>query len=161
MITVIKKKGNQPPFDPDKIKTSIINAGNDGGIVISSKEAELMTHDVKKNIVALRGEDGVTSSYEVRELIKVALKNFGFPQIVEFYERGKLHDTADIRRHLAAIEQHRKALEDLTEGNLTDVKKHKEMEVGEDLKKSEDPSEPEDDYEFADLRTEIYKSKDH
>lgn len=157
MITVIKKKGNKQPFDPNKIKTSIINAGNDAGIIISSKEAELMTHDVKKNIVALRGEDGITSSYEVRELIKVALKNFGFPQIVKFYERGKLHDTADIRRHLKAIEDHRKALEALTEGNLNDIKKHKE--VG-DSKNSEDLEEPANDHEFAHLRTEIYKSKD-
>lgn len=160
MITVIKKKGNQQPFDPNKIKTSIINAGNDGGIILSSKEAELMTHDVKKNIIALRGEDGITSSYEIRELIKVALKNFGYPQIVKFYERGKLRDAADIKRHLEAIEQHRKALEELTEGNLADVSKYKQGEVGEDPKNSENPKEPVDDYEFADLRTEIYKSKD-
>lgn len=145
MLTVIKKKGNRQPFDPHKIETTIVNAGNDGGIMITAKEAELMAHDVEKNLIALRGENGVVSSYEIRALIRAALKNFGFPQVIKYFERGKLHNPSDIERHKHAIAMHQAALTELTGGKA---------------EKPTDDKESEEDYDFTDLKTEHYKSSD-
>lgn len=114
MLTVIKKKGNEEPFDQNKLIVSILNAARDAEIPMSHKEAELAASDVKKQLEALRGPQGVTSSFEVRAMVRAALRGMGFGKVSQMFERGRLFDPDDIERHRQAIRDHEKALEELT-----------------------------------------------
>ncbi|PKK39926.1 hypothetical protein ABB02_00715 [Clostridiaceae bacterium JG1575] len=122
MITVIKRNGNQQPFDEHKLRVSILNAARDAGVQMSDKETKLVAEDVEHLLKALRGEEAVTSSIEIRSLVRTSLVNFGYSQVAELFERGKLADITDIERHRKALEEHRKALETLTNQKIVVVK---------------------------------------
>lgn len=113
MITVIKRKGREQGFDLAKIETSIFNAARDVGVPMSEKECQLAASDVLKKILALRGEEAKTSSYEIRELVEISLAELGFKKVAEAFERGKPADQTDIERHVEAIRMHRQALKEL------------------------------------------------
>ena len=65
MLKVIKRSGAIQPFDQKKIRTSILNASRDAGMPINNKEAKLLSEDVERQLTAVNGENGVTTSFEV------------------------------------------------------------------------------------------------
>lgn len=118
MIYVIKKNGKQQPFDPAKIQTSVLNAAKDADIQMSFKEARLVSDDVERQLIALIGKDGLASSFEVRSLVRAALRELGYNSVVEMFERGRSDDYSDIKRHLEAIQMHTEALDQLAKAEL-------------------------------------------
>lgn len=161
MLTVIKKRGNKQPFDRDKIKTSINNAARDAELIITSKEADLMSQDVERHITAIRGKDGVTNSYEIRAMVRLVLQEFGFPKIVQFFERGKLADMTDIDRHRQAIAEHQAALAELLREQGEPELSMEDRDVApRDMTDEEDVETPLEDVNIFDLKTEHYKNRD-
>lgn len=110
MIKVIKKDGRHQAFDPAKIRTSVLNASQDVGHIMSKKEAQLISDDVERQVVALHGAEAITSSYELRSLVRAALREFGYTKVAESFETGK-GDMSEVQRHLQAIQEHARALE--------------------------------------------------
>ncbi len=118
MLKVLKRSGAIQNFDPEKIGTSILNAARDAGILMNDKEARLLSEDVKKQIIEQKGEDGIISSLEIRSMVGTALDNLGFSKVGDLFDRGKALDLTDIQRHLDAIDEHTRALEELAKLNL-------------------------------------------
>lgn len=118
MLKVIKRSGAIQPFDQKKIRTSILNASRDAGMPINNKEAKLLSEDVERQLTAVNGENGVTTSFEVRSMVRAALRELGFDNVSQLFERGKKDDLTDIQRHLQAIQDHTKALEELARENV-------------------------------------------
>ncbi len=88
MIKVIKKDGRVVNFEPEKINTSLSNCSSDLNTHLNKVDADLLTKDVEKKIRSLRGNDGITSSYEIISLILEALHNMGFKNIAESYYKN-------------------------------------------------------------------------
>ena len=84
-MTVIKKDGRKQPFIPHKIITSAIGTARDVGVNLSAREGEILSQDVAKVLIGLRGEDGVTSSYEIRMILAITMKRFGYPSAATEY----------------------------------------------------------------------------
>lgn len=124
MIKVIKRDGREQAFDPAKLRTSIINSGKDAGLLIAPKEAKIVAEDVERKIIAMHGEDGNTSSDELRELLNDTLIELGYPKVAKYFERGRVEDPDDIHRHLDAIRRHTRALAELTEEEEDKDKTH-------------------------------------
>ena len=129
MLKVIKRSGSIQPFDQKKIRTSILNASRDAGIPINNKEAKLLSEDVQRQLTATKGEDGITTSFEVRSMVRAALRELGFDNVSQLFERGKKDDLTDIQRHLQAIDEHTKALEELARENLGGPAVQQEIET--------------------------------
>lgn len=89
-MTVIKKDGRKQAFDPTKIALSSIGAARDVGVKLSDREGEMLSQDVTQAIARLRGNDGQTSSYEIRMLLGLALKQFGYGKVAESYLQDAL-----------------------------------------------------------------------
>ncbi len=160
MLTVIKKRGNKQPFDAEKIMISINNAARDADLILTKKETELMAKDVERHIISIRGKDGVTNSYEIRALVRLVLQEFGFPQIVQSFERGKVNDFSDIERHRQAIAEHQACLDELLRAQTEADSIHEDREpVPEEP--DEDPIEKaiHMDHPFANMKTEHHKKE--
>lgn len=128
MIYVIKRSGKQQPFDPAKIQTSILNAAKDAGVQMTFKEARLMSDDVERQLIALNGKDGLTSSFEVRSLVRAALREFGYVNVAEMFERGRTEDYSDIKRHLEAIQMHTDALDRLAKAERNEHENEQDLD---------------------------------
>ena len=153
MLKVIKRSGTMQPFDQRKIRTSILNASRDAKIQMNDKEARLLSEDVEHHLVALRGEDGITSSFEVRSMIGIALRELGYGKVGELFERGRKDDLTDIQRHLQAIDEHTKALEELAIESLGDA-----AIDGSDSDQTENEDDLGDEFEDKDInKTHHYK----
>ncbi len=126
MIYVIKRSGKQQPFDPAKIQTSVLNAAKDAGVQLTFKEAKLMSDDVERQLKAMYGEEGITSSFEVRSLVRAALREFGYSNVAQMFERGRTDDYSDIKRHLEAIQMHTEALDQLAQAEQAENEKEKD-----------------------------------
>ncbi len=87
MLKVIKRDGRVIDFNEENIKTSIANSASDSGIQITKKELELIAHAVQKTIIKMRGVDGVTSTFEIRNVIVRELNEFGYKAIAADFER--------------------------------------------------------------------------
>lgn len=87
MLKVIKRDGRVIDFNEDNIKTSIANSASDSGIQITKKELDLIAHAVEKTIIKMRGVDGVTSTFEIRNVIVRELNEFGYKSIAADFER--------------------------------------------------------------------------
>lgn len=87
MLKVIKRDGRVIDFNEDNIKTSIANSASDSGIQITKKELDLIAHAVEKTIIKMRGVDGVTSTFEIRNVIVRELNEFGYKAIAADFER--------------------------------------------------------------------------
>ena len=87
MLKVIKRDGRVIDFNEDNIKTSIANSASDSGIQITKKELDLIAHAVEKTIIKMRGVDGVTSTFEIRNVIVRELNEFGYKAIAGDFER--------------------------------------------------------------------------
>ena len=87
MLKVYKKSGRKEDFLVHKISTAIERAGDASHIQLSQKEIDLITNDVVKTIIAIRGEDGLTSAYEIRSIVTKVLRDMGFGKVSNaFYE---------------------------------------------------------------------------
>jgi transcriptional regulator NrdR family protein len=87
MLKVIKRDGRVIDFNEENIKTSIANSASDSDIQITKKELELIAHAVEKTIIKMRGVDGVTSTFEIRNVIVRELNEFGYKGIARDFER--------------------------------------------------------------------------
>ena len=87
MLKVIKRDGRVIDFNEENIKTSIANSASDSGIQITKKELEIIAHAVQKTIIKMRGVDGVTSTFEIRNVIVRELNEFGYKAIAADFER--------------------------------------------------------------------------
>jgi transcriptional regulator NrdR family protein len=90
MVKVVKRDGRVTDFKKDNIRTSVGNSANDSGIQLTQKELDLIANAVEKAIVKVRGQDGITSTYEIRGVIVRVLKEMGYKKIAkDFYEQEK------------------------------------------------------------------------
>src|SRR5690554_5461823 len=91
MLKVVKRDGRIVDFDPDRIKTSVANSARDSEIQITEKELKLIANSVEKTIKRVRGEEGITSTYEIRGVVVRSLKDMGYRNIAkDFYEHSKV-----------------------------------------------------------------------
>lgn len=91
MLKVVKRDGRIVDFDPDRIKTSVANSARDSEIQITEKELKLIADSVEKTISKVRGETGITSTYEIRGVVVRALKDMGYRNIAkDFYNHSKV-----------------------------------------------------------------------
>lgn len=81
MLKVIKRDGRVIDFNAENIITSIANSASDSNIQITKKELDLIAHAVEKAIIKTRGIDGVTSTFEIRNVIVRELNEFGYKAI--------------------------------------------------------------------------------
>lgn len=84
-MMVIKKDGRLQNLDPEKIKTSVLNAASDAGTILNEADVKILANDVVKVIEKIRGENGNTSSYEIIGALIDILKRDGFNKVVEAY----------------------------------------------------------------------------
>lgn len=106
MLRVVKRDGRIIEFKKANIITSVANSARDSQIQLTEKELELIAKSVEKTIKEVRGEDGVTSTYEIRGVVVRALKEMGYKNVAkDFYEGEK------IRREEIA-EERREEIED-------------------------------------------------
>lgn len=84
-MNVLKRDGRTEAFALEKIATSVINAADDVNVRISDKDGLIVAMDVQNLIRRLRGEDGLTSSYEIRGVLNCVLRHFGYHKVFEHY----------------------------------------------------------------------------
>lgn len=84
-MTVIKKNGQHEAFNAAKLSLSAVTSAKEQGIVMSEKEGDLIAQDVLKMVRGFRGNDGLTSVYELRTLLGHALRQFGYKKVAKQY----------------------------------------------------------------------------
>lgn len=84
-MKVIKKDGRLQDLNPDKIKTSILNAANETAAIVNESDIKILVSDVVKTIENIRGENGNTSSYEITGVIIDILKRDGFNSVIQAF----------------------------------------------------------------------------
>lgn len=91
MLKVVKRDGRIIDFQSSNVMTSVANSARDSQIQLTEKELILIAKAVEKTIKEVRGEDGVTSTYEIRGVVVRALKEMGYKNIAkDFYEGEKI-----------------------------------------------------------------------
>ena len=91
MLKVVKRDGRIIDFDLERVKVSVENSARDSHIQVSSKELDLIGKSVENTIRKVRGEGGITSTYEIRGVVVRVLKEMGFKNIAkDFYEGEKI-----------------------------------------------------------------------
>lgn len=89
-MNVIKKNGRQEPFQADKLALSAINTAGDLSQTITNKEGQMIAADVLSIVRQIRGNDGLTSVYELRTILGNVLKQFGYKRVAQHYLCGGL-----------------------------------------------------------------------
>ncbi len=84
-MDVIKRDGRLQELDVTKIKTSILNSSLDSNRIINESDLKILTNGVVKKLNSLRGEAGMTSSYEILAIVISILKSEGFTEIASAY----------------------------------------------------------------------------
>lgn len=84
-MKVLKKDGRLQDFQIDKLATSITNCASDINLILSDKDSRLLSQDVLNKIKKLRGEEGLTSSYEIRAIMTEMMINSGFNALCNHY----------------------------------------------------------------------------
>lgn len=92
MLKVIKKNGNIVDFAPEKIKLSLSNSADDIKYNINQKELGIIAKEVENRIISMRGEDGLTSNFEIRSVIIRELKDMGYGKIADSYYKCRKSD---------------------------------------------------------------------
>ncbi|MCX7904592.1 MAG: ATP cone domain-containing protein [Caloramator sp.] len=83
-MKVLKKDGRIEEFYKDKIITSIENASDDVKEPLTLSDVENVVHEVEKILYNLNKKEVTT--HEIREVIILVLKNFGFHDVAEAYK---------------------------------------------------------------------------
>lgn len=100
MLRVVKRDGRIIDFKSLNVKTSVANSARDSKIQLTEKELELIAESVEKTIKDVRGEEGVTSTYEIRGVVVRVLKEMGYKNIAkDFYEGEKIRR----KEHMEAV----------------------------------------------------------
>ncbi len=88
-MKIIKKDRRVENFSIDKLSTSLLNAAKDLDLILNESDICVISNDVEKVIRDIRGEDGVTSSYEVIGVVIRTLNNERFTEVVKAYTEYK------------------------------------------------------------------------
>lgn len=84
-MRVIKKDGRIQSFDIIKIRSSILSASIDSNTIINEADLKVLSNSVLKSLKDLRGDDGITSAYEIFAIIIETLNKDGFKDIAMSY----------------------------------------------------------------------------
>lgn len=84
-MRVIKKDGRIQSFDIIKIRSSILSASIDSNTIINEADLKVLSNSVLKSLKDLRGDDGITSTYEIFAIIIETLNKDGFKDIAISY----------------------------------------------------------------------------
>ena len=84
-MNVIKRDGTIQEFVVEKIRLSILNASIDGKNIINESDLKILSSEIVKKITELRGNEGVTSSYEIIAITMEVLAKDGFSDIAKEY----------------------------------------------------------------------------
>lgn len=84
-MRVIKKDGRVQEFHSSKIRASILGASIDSNTIINEADLKILSNTVYKILKEIRGENGVSSSYEIFAIIIDTLNNDGFNDIAVSY----------------------------------------------------------------------------
>ena len=77
-MKVIKKDGRIQSFDIIKVRSSILSASIDSNTIINESDLKNISARVLKELKGLRGEDGLSSTYEIFAIIIECLNKDGF-----------------------------------------------------------------------------------
>lgn len=84
-MEIIKRNGKVEAFDKSKVLTSIENSSNDLEFPMTDSDLKSISNQIYKKLVSIRGENGYTSSYEVRAITYMVLKQYGFETLSKRY----------------------------------------------------------------------------
>lgn len=84
-MQVIKKDGRVQSLDVIKIRSSILGASIDSDTIINEADLKVLITSVLKILKDLRGDDGITSTYEIFAVIIETLNVDGFYDIAMSY----------------------------------------------------------------------------
>lgn len=84
-MRVIKKGGRIQSLDIIKIRSSILGASIDSNTIINEADLTVLSSSVLKVLQGIRGDDGITSTYEVFAVIIETLNKDGFNDIAMSY----------------------------------------------------------------------------
>ena len=84
-MQVIKKDGRVQSLDVIKIRSSILGASIDSDTIINEADLKVLSTSDLKILKDLRGEDGITSTYEIFAVIIETLNVDGFYDIAMSY----------------------------------------------------------------------------
>lgn len=84
-MRVIKKDGRIQSFDIIKIRSSILGASIDSNTIINEADLKVLSNSVLKSLKDLRGDEGLTSTYEIFAIIIETLNKDGFNDIAMSY----------------------------------------------------------------------------
>ena len=84
-MNVIKKDGRIQSLDVIKIRSSILGASIDSDTIINEADLKVLSTRVLKVLQGIRGEEGITSTYEVFAVIIETLNKDGFNNIAMSY----------------------------------------------------------------------------
>ena len=84
-MQVIKKDGRVQSLDVIKIRSSILGASIDSDTIINEADLKVLSTSVLKILKDLRGDDGLTSTYEIFAVIIETLNVDGFYDIAMSY----------------------------------------------------------------------------
>lgn len=85
ILQVIKKDGRLQNLEPDKIKTSILNAISTSNHILNESDIKIIVKDIVKTIEEQRAGYGNTSSYEISGVVIDVLKRDGFNDVISAY----------------------------------------------------------------------------
>lgn len=88
MLRVIKKNLKEVDFVADKIKTSVANSASDVNFTLNQTDLNLISSDVEKKLIQMRGRDGKTSSYEIQSIVLESLCELGFQEVSDSFYNG-------------------------------------------------------------------------
>lgn len=84
-MKVIKKDRRIQSFDITKVRSSILGASIDSNTIINESDLKIISSRVLKELKELRGEDGLSSTYEIFSIIVECLNKDGFEDISKSY----------------------------------------------------------------------------
>ncbi|WP_299996184.1 ATP cone domain-containing protein [uncultured Clostridium sp.] len=84
-MQVIKRDGRVQSLDVIKIRSSILGASIDSDTIINEADLKVLSTSVLKILKDLRGDDGITSTYEIFAVIIETLNVDGFYDIAMSY----------------------------------------------------------------------------
>jgi len=85
ILKVIKKNKGIELFLKEKLKSSILGASNDSKTILNESDLNLIVNEVLKKLRYIRGENGITSTYEIRSVTIEVLKEFEFIGVAKEY----------------------------------------------------------------------------
>ena len=84
-MQVIKKDGRIQSLDVIKIRSSILGEYIDSNTIINESDLKVLSTRVLKVLQGIRGDDGITSTYEIFAVIIETLNKDGFIDIAMSY----------------------------------------------------------------------------